>query len=82
MTKPLYPFAQSATRSEIADRFNAASISVRYGARASGKQIEYLADLCIRNDASRAIYQKFVCDTSGLLPAKKAASMITKLLAI
>jgi len=78
----LYPFAQAATEAEVNSKlFHGACRAGKYGP-ASRAQIDYLAALMVRNDASRAIFQDFVCNTSGALPAKKAARMIEKLLAI
>lgn len=78
----LYPFAQAATEAEVNSKlFHGACRAGKYGP-ASRAQIDYLAALMVRNDASRAIFQDFVCNTSGALPVKKAARMIEKLLAI
>lgn len=78
----LYPFAQTATETEVASKLFQGACSVgTYGA-ASRAQIDYLASLMVRNDASRAIYQDFVCNTSGALPVNKAVRLIKKLQAI
>ena len=78
----LYPFAQTATEAEVNSKLFQGACSVGKYGPASRAQIDYLAALMVRNDASRAIFQDFVCNTSGSLPVKKAARLIEKLLAI
>ena len=78
----LYPFAQTATETEIASKLFQGACSVGKYGPASRAQIDYLASLMVRDAASRAIYQDFVCNSSGALPIKKAARLIEKLLAI
>ena len=78
----LYPAFQAFTESEINSKlFQGACRTWKYGA-ASRAQIDYLAALFVRNDASRVIFQDFMVNTSGALPLKKASRMIEKLLAI
>lgn len=78
----LYPAFAAFTEAEINSKlFQGACRTGKYGA-ASRAQIDYLAALCVRNDASRLIFQDFMINTSGALPMKKASKMIEKLLAI
>lgn len=78
----LYPAFAAFTQAEINSKlFQGACRVGKYGP-ASRQQIDYLAALCARDDASRLIFQDFMVNTSGSLPAKKASKMIEKLLKI
>ena len=78
----LYPAFAAFTEAEINTKlFLGACQAGKYGA-ASRAQIDYLAALFVRNDASRLMFQDYMVNTSGNLPAKKASRMIEKLLAI
>jgi hypothetical protein len=78
----LYPAFAAFTEAEVNSKlFQGACRVGKYGA-ASRAQIDYLASLFVRNEASRLVFQDFMVNTSGNLPGKKASKMIEKLLAI
>ena len=78
----LYAAFAAFTETEINSKlFQGACRVGKYGP-ASQAQIEYLAALFVRNDASRLLFQDFMVNSSGALPLKKASKLIEKLLTI
>lgn len=78
----LYPAFAAFTETEVKSKLvDGAALVGKYGP-ASQAQIDYLAVLFVRNDASRLLFQDFMVNTSGALPLKKASKLIEKLLAI
>lgn len=78
----LYPAFAAFTETEIKSKLVDGAVRVRKYDPASQAQIEYLAALFVRNDASRLLFQDFMVNSSGALPLKKASKLIEKLLAI
>lgn len=78
----LYPAFAAFTETEVKSKLVDGAARVGKYGPASQAQIEYLAALFVRNDASRALFQDFIVNSSGALPLKKASKLIEKLRAI
>lgn len=78
----LYPAFAAFTETEVKSKLVDGAVRVGKYGPASQAQIEYLAALFVRNDASRLLFQDFRVNSSGALPVKKASKLIEKLLAI
>ena len=78
----LYPAFAAFTETEVRSKLVDGAVRVGKYGPASQAQIEYLAALFVRNDASRLLFQDFTVNSSGALPLKKASKLIEKLLTI